>query len=104
MRPCRKKRLQRFGEKMIFVNDIPGFVSARIVVQIINEAFFTWEAGTSTKDEIDIAMKLGTGYPYGPFEWARLIGEERVAELLQRLNEEDPLYELAESLKANVKV
>jgi 3-hydroxybutyryl-CoA dehydrogenase len=99
-----EKAAQHFGEKMIFVNDMPGFVSARIVVQIINEAFFTWEAGTSTKDEIDIAMKLGTGYPYGPFEWTRLIGEERVAELLQRLNEEDPLFELAESMKANLKI
>ncbi|MDP4214470.1 MAG: 3-hydroxyacyl-CoA dehydrogenase family protein [Bacteroidota bacterium] len=99
-----EKAAQRFGEKMIFVNDMPGLVSARIVVQIINEAFFTWEAGTSTKDEIDIAMKLGTGYPYGPFEWAGLIGEKRVAELLQKLNEENPFYELAESMKANLKI
>ena len=59
---------------MIFVKDEPGFVSARIVAMMINEAYFTWEAGTSTKEEIDIAMKLGTGYPYGPFEWGEKIG------------------------------
>ncbi len=52
-----------FGDEMIFVKDEPGFVSARIVAMIINEAYFTWEAGTSSKEEIDIAMKLGTGYP-----------------------------------------
>ena len=80
------------------MKDVPGFVSARIVAMIINEAYFTWEAGTSSKEEIDIAMKLGTGYPYGPFEWAALIGVEKVAELLERLAEDDPLYELAESL------
>jgi 3-hydroxybutyryl-CoA dehydrogenase len=87
-----------FGEQLVFVKDEPGFVSARIVAMIINEAYFTWEAGTSTKEEIDIAMKLGTGYPFGPFEWAHLIGEERVAELLTRLSEGNSLYQLAQSL------
>ena len=87
-----------FGEQMIFVPDIPGLVSARIVSMIINEAFFTWEAGTGSKTDIDIAMKLGTGYPYGPFEWANLIGVNKVAQLLQRMREENGIYELAENL------
>jgi 3-hydroxybutyryl-CoA dehydrogenase len=87
-----------FGEQLIFVKDEPGFVSARIVAMIINEACFTWGAGTSTKDEIDIAMKLGTGYPFGPFEWASLIGIERVVGLLERLKKEDPVYEIANTL------
>jgi 3-hydroxybutyryl-CoA dehydrogenase len=88
-----------FGEQMVFVPDQPGLVSARIVAMIINEAFFTWEAGTASKEDIDIAMKLGTGYPYGPFEWAERIGVKKVSELLKRLNAEDSLYDLAESLK-----
>ncbi|HEY4967392.1 MAG TPA: 3-hydroxyacyl-CoA dehydrogenase family protein [Puia sp.] len=88
-----------FGEQMIFVPDQPGLVSARIVAMIINEAFFTWEAGTASKEDIDIAMKLGTGYPYGPFEWAHLIGVDKISELMQRLSEENPLYELAQSLR-----
>ncbi len=89
---------QIFGDEMIFVKDEPGFVSARIVAMIINEAYFTWEAGTSSKEDIDLAMKLGTGYPYGPFEWASLIGEKKVADLLKRLSEKNNLYELAQSL------
>ena len=93
-----KKAEQLFGEELVFVKDEPGFVSARIVAMIINEAYFTWEAGTSSKEEIDIAMKLGTGYPFGPFEWAQLIGIERVIELFQRLKEGNPLYQLAQSL------
>jgi 3-hydroxybutyryl-CoA dehydrogenase len=87
-----------FGDQLVFVKDEPGFVSARIVSMIINEAYFTLEAGTSTKEEIDIAMKLGTGYPYGPFEWASLIGEKKVADLLKKLSERNSLYELAQSL------
>ncbi len=88
-----------FGDEILFVKDEPGFVSARIVSMIINEAYFTLEAGTSTKEEIDIAMKLGTGYPYGPFEWASVIGEKKVADLLMKLSLNSPIYELAESLK-----
>ncbi len=90
-----------FGADVVFVKDEPGFVSARIVAMIINEAFFTWESGVSSKAEIDQAMKLGTGYPYGPFEWCELIGIRNVSRLLQRLSEKDKLYELAENLKAD---
>jgi 3-hydroxybutyryl-CoA dehydrogenase len=44
-------------------------------------------------------MKLGTGYPYGPFEWARLIGIDRVIQLLDRLAEENKLYQTAQSIR-----
>jgi 3-hydroxybutyryl-CoA dehydrogenase len=88
-----------FGDGLIFVPDTPGFISARIVAMIINEAYFTLDAGTSSKEEIDIAMKLGTGYPYGPFEWGLLIGLDRVAELLNRLADGNNLYELAGGMK-----
>jgi len=94
-----QRAMQLFGDDLIFVQDRPGFVSARIVAMIINEAYFTLDAGTSTKAEIDIAMRLGTGYPYGPFEWGSFIGVKRVVELLERLLMEDSLYELAGSLK-----
>jgi 3-hydroxybutyryl-CoA dehydrogenase len=89
---------QLLGEGLVFVKDSPGFVSARILAMIINEAYFTWEAGTSSKEEIDIAMKLGTGYPYGPFEWGEKIGLSRIAELLKRLAINDPVYEVSTSL------
>jgi 3-hydroxybutyryl-CoA dehydrogenase len=89
---------QLLGDELVFVKDSPGFVSARILAMIINEAYFTWEAGTSSKEEIDIAMKLGTGYPFGPFEWSNMIGVERVVELLERLRESDPIYQLAQCL------
>jgi 3-hydroxybutyryl-CoA dehydrogenase len=84
-----------FGEDLVFVEDSPGFVSARIVAMILNEAYFTLDQGISSKPEIDTAMKLGTGYPYGPFEWGLLIGKERVIALLERLCLTDGLYEPA---------
>ncbi len=88
----------RFGDDLIFVKDSPGFVSPRIVAMVINEAFFTLEAGTATKAEIDIAMKLGTGYPFGPFEWAEKIGLENIKELLNVLSVDNPVYTPAKSL------
>jgi 3-hydroxybutyryl-CoA dehydrogenase len=87
-----------FGNDLIFVKDCPGFVSPRIVAMMINEAFFTLEAGTGTKEEIDIAMRLGTGYPFGPFEWYEKIGRENILGLLNVLSVDDSIYTPARTL------
>ena len=85
-----------FGDQIQIVKDVPGFVTPRILSMIINEAYFTLHSGVSTRNEIDIAMKLGTGYPLGPFEWAEKIGIHRVAALLMALGgEEGEVYGLA---------
>ena len=85
--------------KYSLVADEPGFVAARIVSRIINEAYFALGENISTKKEIDIAMKLGTNYPYGPFEWASLIGEHRIIELLSELKLSGTKYTLAPALE-----
>ncbi|HVU98861.1 MAG TPA: 3-hydroxyacyl-CoA dehydrogenase family protein [Puia sp.] len=74
------------------VPDEPGMISARILAAMINEAFFTWEAGVSTKEEIDTAMRLGTNYPLGPFEWSDRIGPGQIAGLLGALSRTNPAY------------
>jgi 3-hydroxybutyryl-CoA dehydrogenase len=74
-----------FGKTIEWVPDVPGFISARIICTIINEAYFTLQENVSTKAEIDIAMKLGTNYPYGPFEWSEKIGLKKIVELLNVL-------------------
>jgi 3-hydroxybutyryl-CoA dehydrogenase len=73
-------------------------VSPRVVAMIVNEAWFTWEEGVATKEDIDTAMKLGTNYPYGPFAWGALIGLDKIVSLLQTLGRENPRYESAASL------
>jgi 3-hydroxybutyryl-CoA dehydrogenase len=84
------------------VPDIPGMVSARIVASIINEAYYTFGAGISSKEDIDIAMKLGTNYPYGPFEWGNEIGIERIAELINQLSKTDKRYEVSPALVTQI--
>lgn len=86
------------GKTTEWIPDIAGFISARIVASIINEAYFTLEEQVSTKEEIDTAMKLGTNYPYGPFEWSEKIGLKNIFNLLIRLAKEQKRYEPAELL------
>jgi 3-hydroxybutyryl-CoA dehydrogenase len=84
-----------FGQlqwKYVLAPDIPGMITARVLATIINEAYFTLGARVSTREEIDIAMKLGTSYPYGPFEWSDKIGVTRVYELLVELSRTDDRY------------
>jgi 3-hydroxybutyryl-CoA dehydrogenase len=88
-----------FGRKIFFVKDEPGFVAARVISMIINEAFFALGEKVSTRDEIDLAMKLGTNYPQGPFEWAEKIGIEKIYFLLKKLSVKEERYLPAPALK-----
>ena len=83
------------NRKAEWVPDIKGFISARVVSMIINEAYFSLEENVSTKEEIDIAMKLGTNYPYGPFEWSKKIDLKNIAALLTELSTTEKRYQPA---------
>jgi 3-hydroxybutyryl-CoA dehydrogenase len=69
---------------------------------IINEAWFAWGEKISSKQDIDTAMKLGTNYPMGPFEWGEKIGLHRVCHLLSELSLESGRYNIAPSLLIEV--
>jgi 3-hydroxybutyryl-CoA dehydrogenase len=89
---------ENINKKIIAVKDEPGLVAAKIIAMIINEAYFALGDGVSTKEEIDIAMKLGTNYPYGPFEWAKKIGTKNIVTLLQKLSLSHSRYKPAPAL------
>ncbi|MBZ5857935.1 3-hydroxyacyl-CoA dehydrogenase family protein [Flavihumibacter profundi] len=86
------------GLTCIQVPDKIGLVRPRVVSMIINEAYFTLAEGVSTRHEIDTAMKLGTNYPFGPFEWGEKIGLQRIVRLLVKLAETDSKYQPAPNL------
>jgi 3-hydroxybutyryl-CoA dehydrogenase len=90
---------QKIGRSCRIVPDTPGMISARILASIINEAWYTWEDGVSSKAGIDTAMKLGTNYPAGPFEWSERIGHARICHLLEVLSREDARYRPANGLR-----
>jgi len=81
-----------FNKKPEWLPDEIGFITPRVVSMIINEAFIALKESVSTKEEIDTAMKLGTNYPYGPFEWAEKIGIEKINALLERLSLQNQRY------------
>lgn len=91
-----------FGKKTEWVPDIQGLLTARVVASIINEAYFALQEKVSTAEEIDIAMKLGTNYPYGPFEWSRKIGLINIFSLLKELAKHQPRYQPSPLLQKSV--
>jgi 3-hydroxybutyryl-CoA dehydrogenase len=93
-----EKILSLLNRKPEWVPDVKGFISARVVSMIINEAYFALDENVSTKEAIDIAMKLGTNYPYGPFEWGNKIGLKNIADLLTELSITEKRYQPADLL------
>lgn len=87
-----QKTMDAFGWKFQFVADEVGMIAPRIIAMIVNEAYFALEDKVSTPTEIDTAMKLGTNYPYGPFEWSEKIGLKNIYLLLQKLSKQDSRY------------
>lgn len=88
-----------FGKTVEWLPDTPGFIAARVISMIINEAYLTLEEKVSSKKEIDTAMKSGTNYPYGPFEWAEKIGLQKVYTLLETLSQSNGRFQPAPLLK-----
>ncbi len=65
---------ERLGKSPITVKNAPGFVVNRILVPMINEAFFVLAEGSATAEDIDAGMKLGCNQPIGPLALADMIG------------------------------
>ncbi len=80
-----------------------GLVSPRVICMIINEAFYTLQEGTANQEDIDTGMKLGTAYPFGPFEWCSKIGIQHVYEVLKALYDDtlDERYRICSLLKTS---
>jgi 3-hydroxybutyryl-CoA dehydrogenase len=92
-----KKICNKLNTGYVLVDDRVGLVTPRVICMIINEAYFTVQEGTASRKDIDVAMKLGTNYPYGPFEWCEKIGIKHVYKLLEALYEDtkDERYKIS---------
>ncbi|MEO6693989.1 MAG: 3-hydroxyacyl-CoA dehydrogenase family protein [Ignavibacteria bacterium] len=98
----RSKKLFEDLEKEVFiVKDRIGMISMRIISMIINEAYLVLQEGTSNKEDIDTAMKLGTNYPFGPIDWSEKIGIEIIYNILRSMLDEfgDDRYRITPLLK-----
>ncbi|XP_026703728.1 hydroxyacyl-coenzyme A dehydrogenase, mitochondrial [Athene cunicularia] len=62
------------GKSPVSCKDTPGFIVNRLLVPYMMEAVRLFERGDASKEDIDVAMKLGAGYPMGPFELLDYVG------------------------------
>lgn len=78
--------LGTLGRGAIEVEDVPGLVVGRTIAMLVNEAADTVAQGACDESSVDTAMRLGTNYPVGPFEWLAQIGAPTVCSLLDHLD------------------
>ena len=78
----------QLGKSPITVKSAPGFVVNRILLPIINEAFFVLSEGYASAEDIDKGMKLGCNHPIGPLALADMIGLDVLLAVMQILHDE----------------
>ncbi|MGD9699609.1 3-hydroxyacyl-CoA dehydrogenase [Acinetobacter sp.] len=76
------------------IDESIGFVAQRVLTMVINLACDIAQQGIATAADIDKAVKLGLGYPYGPISWGDVLGAQRILMILERMttNTGDPRY------------
>ncbi len=82
------------GKTAVESQDLPGFISNRILMPMINEAIFTLHERVGTREDIDAVMTLGMRHPMGPLALADLIGLDTCLSILEVLHRGfgDPKY------------
>lgn len=92
------------GKTPITVKSSPGFVVNRVLLPMLNEAFFLLAEGTAEAPDIDDAMKLGCNHPIGPLALADLVGLDVLLSVMQTLHDElgDSKYRPAPMLREMV--
>lgn len=81
------------GKEPILAQDTPGFVVNRLLVPYLLYAIRVYEQGLASKEDIDKGMKLGCGYPMGPFELLDFVGLDTTYYIAQIMFDEfkDPM-------------
>ncbi|MGF1636100.1 MAG: 3-hydroxyacyl-CoA dehydrogenase family protein [Cyclobacteriaceae bacterium] len=100
---CRFSML--FGKQVVQVIESPGVISTRLIAPLINEACEILMEGVGALEDIDTTMRLGFGFPLGPFELADKIGLDMIVRWLDNMYKEfgDLKYKASPLLKKKVR-
>ena len=79
---------EALGKVPVTANDRAGFVSNRVLMPMINEAFYAWMEGVAEPEAIDDIMKLGCNFPMGPLRLADFIGLDVCHDIMMVLSTE----------------
>jgi 3-hydroxybutyryl-CoA dehydrogenase len=79
---------RQLGKSPITVKNMPGFVVNRLLLPMLNEAFFALAEGDAKAADIDAAMKLGCNHPIGPLALADMIGLDVLLSVMQIMHDE----------------
>lgn len=96
-----------FGKLPVVVEkDVPGFVANRFLMPMMLEACRLLEQGVATKEDIDLLVKKGVGFPIGPFELSDFIGLDVGLDVISYVHDRtgDPYYEPPRILKELVRM
>ena len=86
---------EQMGKIPVPANDFAGFVSNRVLMPMINEAFYAWSDGVADPEAIDSIMKLGCAFPMGPLRLADYIGLDVCRDIMMVMYnglDENPKY------------
>lgn len=94
-----------FDKQVVPVIESPGIISTRLIAPLINEACEILMEGVGKLEDIDATMKMGFGFPLGPFEVADKIGIDTIVRWLDNLYKEfgDLKYKASPLLKKMVR-
>ena len=79
---------ERIGKTPVVAKDRAGFVANLLLFPYLNQAVGMLEAGYASREDIDAAMKLGTGHPMGPLALMDLIGLDSAYAIMMRMYEQ----------------
>ena len=79
---------KKIGKETILVKEAPGFCVNRILVPMMNEAFFALDEGLASAEDIDKGMLLGCSHPIGPLALADLVGLDTLLHVMETLHKE----------------
>ena len=95
---------RKLGKEPILAQDTPGFVVNRLLIPYLLYAIRVYEGGLASKEDIDKGMKLGCGYPMGPFELLDFVGLDTTYYIAEIMFDEfkDPMMAAPPLLKRMV--
>ncbi|QQS08950.1 MAG: 3-hydroxybutyryl-CoA dehydrogenase [Phycisphaerales bacterium] len=76
---------EAMGKTPLKASDRAGFVSNRVLMPMINEAFYAWMEGVAEPEAIDGIMTLGCNFPMGPLRLADFIGLDTCVNIMNVL-------------------